>query len=125
MIFGIDFDGTIVTHDFPEIGDPVPNALPVMKRLGYAGHHIILFTIRSGQTLDQAVGYLKNNDIDLYGVNVNPQQKSWSNSPKPYCHMYIDDAALGCPLVEGVHERPFVNWLTVERVLIKKGILND
>jgi len=110
MIYAIDFDGTIVTHKYPEIGDPVPGAIETMKSLVAAGHFIILWTMRSDETLQDAVDYLTEQGVALWGVNENPEQ-GWSNSPKAYAHVYIDDAAMGCPMIyPGDKSRPFVDW---------------
>lgn len=95
MYIGIDFDGTMVEHKYPEIGEPVD----VVKKLMTAGHKIILYTMRSGERLEQAVEYLEEEGIVLYAVNENPSQKYWTESPKIFCNLYIDDASLGCPLI--------------------------
>ncbi len=113
----VDFDGTIVTHDFPEIGKDVPYAIETLKALQDNGQKIILFTMRADEYLDEAVDYLKKRGIELYGINTNPTQKSWTNSPKAYGHIYIDDAAVGCPLQWGNHPRPFVDWVKVIELL--------
>lgn len=42
----IDFDGTCVMHEFPEVGQDI-GAVPVLKKLVEAGHNLILFTMRS------------------------------------------------------------------------------
>lgn len=89
MIFAIDFDGTIVKSKYPGIGDPVPGALETMNELIDAGHDIILFTVRSGKELREAVKYLQDNEIELYGINENPDQKSWSDSPKVFANVYL------------------------------------
>lgn len=125
MIIGIDFDGTCVTHEYPNIGKDI-GAIPVLKNIIKKGHKIILFTMRSnkgGTTLTDAINWFKENDIPLYGVNFNPSQGSWTSSPKPYCHIYIDDAALGCPLVYPSTGRPYVNWVEVENILSRRGVL--
>jgi len=123
MIICVDFDGTIVTHDYPNIGKPVPDALRVLQELRRADHKIILFTMRSGKNLKEAEMYLQNNGVQLYGVNRNSTQRSWTQSPKAYGHLYIDDAALGIPLTEDEEfsERPFVNWSEVRKLLKRKG----
>jgi len=113
----VDFDGTIVMHEFPRIGPPVPYALEVMQKLIDHGDKLILFTMRADVYLGEAVVYLKQNKITLYGVNENPTQKEWTASPKAYGQIYIDDAALGCPLVHGKHERPYVDWYKVNDML--------
>ena len=52
----------------------------------------------------------------LFGVNQNPTQQEWTQSPKAYAQVYIDDAALGAPLCNGLDEteRPYINWDAVE-----------
>jgi hypothetical protein len=42
----IDFDGTCVTHEFPEVGKDI-GAVPVLRKLVEQGHNLILFTMRS------------------------------------------------------------------------------
>jgi hypothetical protein len=69
--------------------------------------------MRSGQQLEDAVYWFNQNNIPLWGVNANPDQHTWTTSPKPYAHLYIDDAALGVPLVHVENERPFVDWTAV------------
>lgn len=118
----IDFDGTIVKHDYPAIGDLVPHAIETMKDLIKNGHRLILFTMRSNVPLTEAVDFLKANGVELYGVNANPTQRGWTHSPKAYAQIYIDDAALGCPLVTG-DERAYVDWLRVRLILKQKGCL--
>ena len=100
MYICVDFDGTIVDHRFPEIGKPVPEAIKWLKRIHQAGGKLILYTMRSdsermGNLLSQAVEYLKSEGVELFGINNNPTQASWTSSPKVYGELYIDDAAFG------------------------------
>ena len=97
-IIGIDFDGTVVTHMYPEVGKDI-GAVPVLKRLVDCGNKLILFTMRDSKngTLQDAINWFKENGIELYGVNTNPSQASWTDSPKAHCHIYIDDAGLATP----------------------------
>jgi hypothetical protein len=143
MIIAIDFDGTVVTHEFPEIGKDV-RAVDVLKQLVENGHRLVLFTMRSdvvnptgednelhlesGNYLTDAVTWFKDNGISLYGIQTNPTQHTWTTSPKAYAQLYIDDAALGCPLKydESYSDRPFVDWIVVKDVLMRDGLLpND
>lgn len=123
LFIGIDFDGTMVEHKYPEIGKPLENALEVVTKLQEAGHRLILYTMRSEERLVQAVEYMEENGINLYAVNDNPTQKHWTKSPKIFCNLYIDDAALGVPLVFYKNGRPHVDWWEVEEMLVEKGIL--
>jgi hypothetical protein len=118
----VDFDGTVVTHAYPHIGEDI-DAVPVLKRLVKAGHSIILSTMRSGPELAEAVAWFKKHQIPLFGVNENPTQKSWTSSPKVYAQLLIDDTALGCPLIYIDGQRPFVDWATVEISLESGGYL--
>jgi hypothetical protein len=141
----IDFDGTCVTHAFPKVGRDI-GAVPVLKKLLESGHNLILFTMRSnrpisneigdptimnvtGMFLDDAVNWFKENDIPLYGINENPTQKTWTNSPKAYGQIYIDDCALGCPLKIDYYDKQkamfiqYVDWVKVEEILKNDGII--
>lgn len=114
----VDFDGTCVTHDFPNVGNDI-GAVPVLKRLVNDGHRLILFTMRSGETLMDAINWFKENNIKLYGIQKNPTQQMWTDSPKAYGQLYIDDAALGAPLIidKTISDRPFINWVEVEKII--------
>ena len=76
--------------------------------------------------LQDAIDWFAKYDIPLYGVNDNPSQHSWTDSPKVYANMYIDDAALGIPLVYNDMSsmmRPYVGWVRVTELLYESGIL--
>ncbi len=131
MYICVDFDGTVVDHNYPSIGEPAPNAIKWLRRLQIYGARIILFTMRcdsekQGPLLQEAVAYLQSNGVHLYGINRHPDQDDWTSSPKAYGHVYVDDAAIGCPLThpKGFH-RPCVDWKKVgpmlEKMLLGKG----
>jgi hypothetical protein len=143
LIIAIDFDGTCVTHEYPNVGKDI-GAVPVLKKLVDAGHVLMLWTMRGTKpvydrdTLLEAVQWFEKNGIPLWGINQNPEQHAsqWTNSHKQYAHLYIDDAALGCPLKYDYivsHEgnsselepigRPYVDWMEVEHMLTKQGII--
>lgn len=135
MIIAVDFDGTCVTHEFPLVGKNI-GAAPVLRCLAENGHSIILYTMRShlddktnhahnslhgtridNDTLQEAIDWFASNNIPLYGINENPNQKNWTSSPKIYAQMYIDDANLGTPLITYGHERPYVDWVNILHLL--------
>lgn len=122
----VDFDGTATTHDYPLVGKPI-GSVSVLKKLVASGHLLILFTMRSGKQLEDAVNWFLDNGILLYGIQTNPTQKNWTESPKAYGHLYIDDAAIGCPLKfdPELSGRPFVDWVEVEKLLIKQEYLKN
>ena len=126
MFICVDFDGTIVDHCFPEIGAEVPGAIHWLTRLQDQGAKLILFTMRSdtsfgGPMLSDAVDFLEHRGIKLFGINTNPNQRSWTESPKAYGDIYVDDAAFGCPLIrpEGFR-RPCVDWEAVGPALLER-----
>ena len=123
-IIAIDFDGTVVTHAYPEIGDDA-GAVPVLKELVANGCRLILFTMRSGSLLKEAESWFRKRDIPLYAVNENPKQGRWTKSPKVHADLYIDDSALGCPIkfVDGAR-RPVADWERIREQLVKEGFLD-
>lgn len=101
-IIGIDFDGTCVTDLFPYVGDNI-GAASVLRELGER-NLLILYTVRDGKYLQDAVDWFKYNHINLYSVNYNPEPVS--SSPKVYCDYYIDDRNIGTPLTD----KGYVDW---------------
>lgn len=124
MIIAIDFDGTCVTNDYPQIGKEI-GAVPVLKKLVDRGHKLLLLTNRDGETLRDAVGWFEKNAIPLYAVNRNPGQYRFSKSPKIYANLYIDDTALGAPLRTDskVSKKPFIDWKIAEKLLEESALL--
>ena len=126
MTIAIDFDGTCVTHEYPEIGRDL-GATTTLKTLVDNGHKLILLTMRSGKTLENAKHWFEERGIILYGVNENPSQKRWTESPKVYANLYIDDANLGTPLIKNsiASDRPYVDWKLVLIDLYNRGCILD
>lgn len=145
MIIAVDFDGTCVKHEFPKVGADI-GAVPVLKALVEAGHQLILWTMRSPRkegaadegtlgyanpqqiiletnVLQDAVDWFEKHNIPLFGINCNPNQHTWTDSPKVYAELVIDDTALGIPLLYEPGHRPYVDWSTVEVMLRQQGIL--
>ena len=123
-IIAIDFDGTCVEHEYPNIGLDVDGAVETLRRLNNEGHRLILNTMRSDEKLEAAVRGFKERKIKLWGVNCNPEQSEWTSSPKVYADIYIDDAALGCPVrfIDGVRHH-VVDWSKVSAELEYHDIL--
>ncbi len=124
LTIAVDFDGTCVEHKYPEVGATIPGAVECLREIIDAGHMIIIFTMRDGEFLQAAVDWYKMNDLRWWGVNENPDQYNWTQSGKIYANIYIDDAALGCPLInpDGLG-RPFVDWDAVRHQLKEKRII--
>lgn len=142
-IYAIDFDGTVVTHEFPNVGKDVPYAVETLQKIVAHGGKLILWTMRANHKtppeftkephhernpiiecnpddyLDHAIKWFKDREIPLWGIQRNPDQDKWTTSPKAYAHVYIDDAALGSHTMHDTNfaERPYVDWAFVDAVL--------
>ena len=114
MIIAVDFDGTCVKHAYPKIGEDI-GAVPVLKEMVKNGHQIVLNTMRSGKLLNEAVQWFESNGIKLSGANHTPGQETWTKSSKTYAHVYIDDAALGCPTRMDESGNIFVDWRIIAK----------
>lgn len=128
MIISLDFDGTCIIHSYPMIGNSI-GAQPVLEELIAAGHKLILNTMRSSKdnTLADAIDWFKIYNIELWGIQKNPEQELWTDSPKVYADYYIDDSAIGIPLTfDGrISSRPFVDWVAVRELLVREGLLKS
>lgn len=127
----LDFDGTVVEHEYPEIGQLNPNALEVIKKLQDAGHTIILNTMRvefDDGTMEAAIEYINLNEqvagiviTELTDRKIHPRR--W-DLDKVENDIYIDDMAPDIPMTRTVRRTGLmVDWLAVESQLIEKGIL--
>ena len=100
MRIAVDFDGTIVEHKYPSIGKEKPFAVETLKQLNADGHELILWTVRSGDLLHEAVKWCAERGLKFYAVNSNRPQGSLfasnpNGSPKVSADIFIDDSNLG------------------------------
>ena len=100
MLIAVDFDGTIVTHKYPAIGEEIPFAVDTLKMLRQDGHKLILWSVREGELLDAAVQWCHERGLEFYAVNSNyPQGALFADrsdkSNKVIADIYIDDKNLG------------------------------
>lgn len=97
MIFAIDFDGTIVEHKYPKIGDLLPGARRIINALYNKGHYIIIWTCRLEPELTEMINFLKTMRIKYHKVNENAPLKllGYKPDPKVFANVYIDDLNLG------------------------------
>ena len=97
MKIAVDFDGTIVDHEYPLIGKPKLFAFETLKALQKKGNLLILWTFRAGKELDEAVEYCKKNGIEFYAVNKSYPEEEFdeSISRKIDADIYIDDRNVG------------------------------
>jgi hydroxymethylpyrimidine pyrophosphatase-like HAD family hydrolase len=93
----VDFDGTIVDHEYPAIGKEKLFAFQTLKELERLGANLILWTIRTGSELDEAVEFCRKNGVEFYAVNKNYPEEIFDDSVsrKVNADIYIDDKNVG------------------------------
>lgn len=99
MIFGIDFDGTLVEHKYPEIGDMIPSTLSFVRMIQDKGHKWILFTCRGGEDCEEAYQWCIERGLHPNAVNDDiPEIKNSEfgrrKSIKPFADYYLDDRSM-------------------------------
>lgn len=113
MTIAIDFDGTIVEHRYPNIGPEIPFAIDTLKMLIAERHRLVLWTVREGKLLDEAVEYCRQRGVEFYAVNKDyPEEKSGDSnySRKLKVDLFIDDRNLG----------GLPDWGTIYRMIKEK-----
>ena len=119
MLIAVDFDGTIVTHKYPAIGEEIPFAVDTLKMLIRDRHKLILWSVREGHLLDEAVAWCKERGIEFYAVNKDyPEETTENNqhfSRKLKVDIFIDDRNLG----------GLPDWGTIYRMVSRRKTWND
>lgn len=112
-IIAVDFDGTIVEHSYPRIGREMLFAFSTLKALQKKGHKLLLWTIRTGHLLDEAVEYCRQNGVEFYAVNKNyPEEEMTEHvARKLNVDIFIDDRNVG----------GFPGWSTIWQTLHPEG----
>ncbi len=98
LTIAVDFDGTIVEHKYPEIGDEMMFAFQTLKLLQQKGHKLILWTYREGEMLEEAVEYCRQNGLEFYAVNRSYPEEEFNpgtSSRKIDADIFIDDRNVG------------------------------
>jgi hypothetical protein len=119
MIIGVDFDGTIVENKYPEIGAEKPFATDTLKMLIKERHRIILWTVREGKYLEDAVNWCRERGVEFYAVNRDYPEETLNNndhfSRKIKADLWIDDRNLG----------GLPDWGTIYRMITHHKSWND
>lgn len=99
MTIAVDFDGTIVTHEYPAIGVERPFAIDTLKMLIRDQHKLILWSVREGKLLDEAVEWCRERGVEFYAVNRDYPEETITNNPhfsrKLKVDLFIDDRNVG------------------------------
>ena len=114
MTIAVDFDGTIVEHRYPEIGKELPFATQTLKMLIEQRHKLILWSVREGKLLDDAVEWCRQRGVEFYAVNKDfpeeEENKNQSFSRKIKADVWIDDRNLG----------GLPDWGTIYQIITEK-----
>jgi hypothetical protein len=98
LTIAVDFDGTIVEHKYPDIGEEIMFAFDTLKALQKQGHRLILWTFRSGKELEAAIEFCRKHGVEFYAVNKNFPEEEFdpaTMSRKIIADVYIDDRNVG------------------------------
>ncbi|NPD80852.1 hypothetical protein HPS57_02520 [Prevotella sp. PINT] len=119
MTIAIDFDGTIVTHEYPNIGEEQPFAIETLKMLIADKHRLILWTVREGELLDEAIQWCRERGVEFWAVNRDyPEEEREKNdiySRKLKVDMFIDDRNVG----------GLPDWGTIYQMIKENKTYND
>ena len=119
MIIAVDFDGTIVEHEYPKIGKEKIFATETLRQLIKDGHRLILWTVREGELLDEAVEWCRQRGVEFYAVNKDfPEENISKNeqfSRKIKADVWIDDLNVG----------GLPDWGTIYRIITEKKTLQQ
>ncbi|MGJ3234729.1 BT0820 family HAD-type phosphatase [Marivirga sp.] len=93
----VDFDGTIVEDRYPGIGKPQLFAFETLKALQQQQHQLILWTVREGKALQEALDFCKKYGVEFYAVNKNFPEEVLEpeQSRKLNVDFFIDDRNIG------------------------------
>lgn len=123
MTIAVDFDGTIVEHRYPEIGEEIPFATETLKMLIKDRHRLILWSVREGELLDEAVEWCRQRGVEFYAVNRDyPEEEKEKNnhfSRKLKADLFIDDRNVG-----GLPDWGEIYRIVTENVTYKQIVRN-
>ena len=119
MIIAVDFDGTIVENRYPDIGKEIPFATETLKMLIHDGHRLILWTVREGKYLDEAVDWCFLHGVSFYAINKNYPEEKVHNRFDYYkkidANYFIDDCNIG----------GLPDWGLIYRIVNQHDALNN
>lgn len=126
MVIAVDFDGTIVEHRYPSIGKEIPFAIETLKQLMADGHQLVLWTVREGKHLEEAVAYCRERGVVFYAVNRDFEEEDGTGSGysrKLKADLFIDDRNVGGLPDWGTIYTLIQRRLSLEQLLIEQGVV--
>ena len=94
MIIAVDFDGTLCANEWPDIGAPNEKLINFLKERRKQGDWLILWTMREGWALLNAIYWCDEHGLQFDAVNdnLNELKEQYHNNPrKVFANWYIDD----------------------------------
>lgn len=129
MTIAVDFDGTIVEHRYPKIGKEIPFATQTLRMLIADRHKLILWSVREGKLLEEAVEWCRERGIEFYAVNKDfPEEDLEKNqhfSRKLKADIWIDDRNIGGLPDWGTIYQMITERKTYEQVLTERMALDE
>lgn len=129
MTIAVDFDGTIVEHRYPKIGKEIPFATQTLRMLIADRHKLILWSVREGKLLEEAVEWCRERGIEFYAVNKDfPEEDLEKNqhfSRKLKADIWIDDRNIGGLPDWGTIYQMITERKTYEQVLAERLALDE
>lgn len=129
MTIAVDFDGTIVEHRYPKIGKEIPFATQTLRMLIADRHKLILWSVREGKLLEEAVEWCRERGIEFYAVNKDfPEEDLEKNqhfSRKLKADIWIDDRNIGGLPDWGTIYQMITERKTYEQVLTERLALDE
>lgn len=92
-IIAVDFDGTLVSNKYPEIGEVNIRVWNAISRAKLRGARLILWTSRTGKYLLDAVQFCEDRGLVFDAINDNITEVKalgW-NARKVFATVYVDD----------------------------------
>lgn len=115
MIIAVDFDGTIVEHKYPNIGKAIPFAFDTLKQLQNENHILLLWTVREGELLQDAINYCADNGLHFFAHNANFPEEDRNKAPRKLkADLFIDDRNFG----------GLPDWHFIYQIIQQKKALN-
>lgn len=115
MVIAVDFDGTIVEHKYPQIGKTIPFAFDTLKQLQNENHTLILWTVREGELLQEAIKFCAANGLYFFAHNANFPEEDRTTAPRKLkADLFIDDRNFG----------GLPDWHFIYQVIQNKNALN-
>ena len=122
MLIAVDFDGTIVQHEYPLIGKEIPFATATLRKLIEDGHRLILWTSRRGKLLDEALAWCRERGVEFYAANKNyPEETEDMGEPRKLkVDCFIDDRNIG-----GLPDWGIIYQLITKNISFQEYLLNN